>query len=151
MINRKRAARVSRSSPLTFHLLHSGELPFPKIVERMRRGRLEITRVLSQTAAGRVTARAHARVISQSPFVQIGMRQCIHHRDPLVLREVREKHDQKRDRYRKKGKLCSFSNLWLSVRGFNLLHVDFVYFGDSFLGINLSTLPGESLVNKLEG
>lgn len=67
-----------------FHLLHSGELPFPKIVERMRRGRLEITRVLSQTAAGRVTARAHARVISQSPFVQIGMRQCIHHRDPLV-------------------------------------------------------------------
>lgn len=56
----------------------------------MRRGRLEITRILSQTAAGRVTARAHARVISQSPFVQIGMRQCIHHRDPLVLRKVRE-------------------------------------------------------------
>lgn len=85
----ERTAR-SKSSPLTFHLLHSGEFPFPKIVERMRRGRLEITRILSQTAAGRVTARAHARVISQSPFVQIGMRQCIHHRDPLVLREVRE-------------------------------------------------------------
>lgn len=103
MINRKRAARVSRSSPLTFHLLHSGELPFPKIVERMRRGRLEITRVLSQTAAGRVTARAHARMISQSPFVQIGMRQCIHHRDPLVLREVREKHDQKHDTGKKEN------------------------------------------------
>lgn len=69
----------------------------------MRRGRLEITRVLSQTAAGRVTTRAHARVISQSPFVQIGMRQCIHHRDPLVLREVRE-HGQNTIDIKKKKK-----------------------------------------------
>lgn len=81
----------------------------------MRRGRLEITRVLSQTAAGRVTTRAHARVISQSPFVQIGMRQCIHHRDPLVLREVRE-HGQNTIDIKKK-KNCASSRLWLSVRG----------------------------------
>lgn len=87
--NNKLKEQLVRRGPLTFHLLHSGELPFPKIVERMRRGRLEVARVLSQAAAGRVTARAHARVISQSPFVQVGMRQCIHHRDPLVLREVR--------------------------------------------------------------
>lgn len=57
----------------------------------MRRGRLEVPRVLSQASAGRVTARAHARMISQSPLVQIRMRQCIHHGDPLVLREVRER------------------------------------------------------------
>lgn len=82
----------------------------------MRRGRLEITRVLSQTAAGRVTTRAHARVISQSPFVQIGMRQCIHHRDPLVLREVRE-HGQNTIDIKKKKKNCASSRLWLSVRG----------------------------------
>lgn len=80
----------------------------------MRRGRLEITRVLSQTAAGRVTTRAHARVISQSPFVQIGMRQCIHHRDPLVLREVRE-HGQNTIDIKKKN--CASSRFWLSVRG----------------------------------
>ena len=67
-----------------FHLLHGGEFPFPEIVERMRRGRLEVPRVLSQASAGRVTARAHARMISQSPLVQIRMRQCIHHGDPLV-------------------------------------------------------------------
>lgn len=89
----------------------------------MRRGRLEITRILSQTAAGRVTARAHARVISQSPFVQIGMRQCIHHRDPLVLREVRE-HIKTRS-IPKNEKLCFFSTLLICTRMLNLLYVDF--------------------------
>lgn len=77
-------------SVLTFHLLHGGQFSFPEIVERMGSGRLEVPRVLSEAAAGRVTTRAHARMISQSPFVQIRMRQCIHHGDPLVLRQVRE-------------------------------------------------------------
>ena len=51
-------------SVLTFHLLNSGQFPFPEIVERMGSGRLEVPRVLSEAAAGRVTTRAHARMIS---------------------------------------------------------------------------------------
>lgn len=57
----------------------------------MRRGGLEVPRVLSHAGAGRVAARAHARVISEPSFVEIRMRQSIHHGDPLVLREVRER------------------------------------------------------------
>ena len=70
---------------LTFHLLHARELSLPEIVERMGGRRLEIHPVLSQTGARRITACAHARMISKPSLIQIRMRQGVHHGDPFVL------------------------------------------------------------------
>lgn len=70
----------------TFNLLHAREFTLPKIIKGMRCGRLKITGVLSHSCARCVTTRAHARVISQSSFIEVRMRQSIHNRDPFVLK-----------------------------------------------------------------
>lgn len=75
----------------------------------MRRGGLEVPCVLSHAGAGRVAARAHARVVSEPSFVEIRMRQGVHHGDPLVLREVRERGQRTIDRARSRTTVRSSS------------------------------------------
>ena len=68
-----------------------GQLAFPMILERMHSRRFQIRSVTANShragRIGRLAAAAHARMEAQSAFIQVRMRQCIHHVYPLLLQK----------------------------------------------------------------
>lgn len=78
--------KMIENSRFTFNLLHRGHFSLPMVVEGLWSSAFELRGILSHTTCSRVTTFTHARVISQSTFVQVGMCQCINHRYSFILK-----------------------------------------------------------------
>lgn len=67
----------------TFDLVHGGKLAFPGVVEGVRRGGLQVGRVVARGRGRAVAALAHARVVAEPAFLQVRVGQRVHYRYTL--------------------------------------------------------------------
>lgn len=68
---------------LLFDLVHGGELALPGVVEGVRRGGLQVGRVVPRGRRRAVAALAHTRVVAEPALLQVRVRQGVNHRYTL--------------------------------------------------------------------
>lgn len=96
---------------LTFNLLHWCEFAFPKVIERLSGGGLKISSILSHATGCCVTAFTHARMITQSTFVQIRMCESIYHWYSLILRTQKDGEEEKKEKIKTKDKKITWKSI----------------------------------------